>query len=63
MTQDELYKSKNKDYFVASLEAMKRAASDARKLAIQTNTAIIMVKDKKIVRITADMLREEERKS
>jgi F420-dependent methylenetetrahydromethanopterin dehydrogenase len=38
---------------------MKRAAIMARELAVQTNTAIIVVRDGKIVRVTADELRQQ----
>lgn len=57
MTQEELWKAKNPD-IRNSLTAMKRAAELARKIAIQTNTAIVLVKDGKPVRILADQLRE-----
>jgi hypothetical protein len=40
---------------------MKRAAGMARQIAVQTNTAIVMVKDRKTVRIPAAQLREEGR--
>ncbi len=39
-----------------SLAAMKRAALAARKLAIQTNTGIVMVKDNKTIIVTAEEL-------
>lgn len=42
-----------------SLAAMQRAAEEARRIAIQTNTAIVVVKDGKIVRIPAEELRQE----
>jgi imidazolonepropionase-like amidohydrolase len=42
-----------------SLAAMQRAAQMARKIAIQTNTGIVVVSDGKIVRITAEELRAE----
>ncbi len=57
MTQEELWKAKNPD-LRNSLIAMKRAAAMARQIAIQTNTAIVLVKDGKVVRIPADQLRE-----
>ncbi len=41
-----------------ALAAMRRAAEMARQTAIQTNTGIIMVKDGKIVHISAQELRE-----
>ena len=40
-----------------SMAAMKRAAALARKIAIQTNTGIIVVRDGKPVRIPAAELR------
>ena len=42
-----------------SLAAMKRAALAARKLAIQTNTGIVMVKDNKTIIVTAEELIKE----
>lgn len=57
MTQEELWKAKNPD-IRNSLIAMKRAAEMARQIAIQTNTAIVLFKDGKVVRIPADQLRE-----
>lgn len=57
MTQEELWKAKNPD-LRNSLIAMKRAAEMARQIAIQTNTAIVLFKDGKVVRIPADELRE-----
>lgn len=43
-----------------ALAALERAAELARKTAIQTDTAIIVVKDGKRVRITADELRQQQ---
>lgn len=60
MTQQELSKAKNPD-LRASLAAMHRAAEMARGTAIQTNTEIVIVKDGKPVRITAEELRKEQR--
>ena len=57
MKQQELSKATNPD-LRASLEAMRRAAELARKTAIQTDTEIIVVKDGKPQRITADELRK-----
>ena len=57
LTQEELWKAKNPD-IRNSLIAMKRAAEMARQIAIQTNTAIVLFKDGKTVRIPADQLRE-----
>lgn len=59
MTQQELSKAKNPD-LRASLGAMQRAAELARRTAIETNTAIIVMQDGKLVRITADELRKEQ---
>ena len=60
MTQQELSQAKNPD-LRASLAAMRRAAEMARNTAIQTNTEIVIVKDGKPVRITAEELRKEQR--
>lgn len=42
----------------ASMTAMQRAAALARQTAIQTQTHVVIVEDGKIVRISADELRE-----
>lgn len=60
MTDQELSKAKNPD-LRASLAAMRRAADMARRTAIQTNTEIVIVKDGKPVRVTAEELRKERR--
>ena len=60
MTQIELSKAKDPD-LRDSLAAMRRAAELARQTAIQTNTAIVTVKDGKPVRIPAEELRRDER--
>lgn len=59
MTSQELSKAKNPD-LRASLAAMRRAAKLARRIAIQTDTEIIIVKEGKPVRITAEELRKEQ---
>jgi len=59
MTSQELSKAKNPD-LRGSLEAMRRAAAMARRTAIQTNTEIVIVKDGRPVRITAEELRKEQ---
>ncbi len=41
-----------------SAAALRRAAESARQTAIQTNTNLIVVRDGKIVRISAQELRE-----
>ncbi|GHU34503.1 hypothetical protein AGMMS50256_28210 [Betaproteobacteria bacterium] len=43
----------------ASLAAMQRAAALARKVAIQTDTGIVIAKDGKLVHVSADELRKE----
>jgi hypothetical protein len=62
MTQQELSKAKNPD-LRASLAAMRRAAEMARKIAIQTDTEIVLVKDGKPVRIPAEELRRGRRQA
>jgi imidazolonepropionase-like amidohydrolase len=44
----------------AALPALKRAALIARQTAIQTNTHLVIVRDGKICRISADELRRED---
>lgn len=56
MSQADISNAKNPD-LRASLAAMRRAAMMARETAIQTNTAIVMVRDGKPVRIPAEQLR------
>jgi len=60
MTQQDLSKAKNPD-LRASLVAMKRAAQAARKIAVQTDTAIVVVQDGKLMRIPAEQLRVDKR--
>ncbi len=57
MNQSDLFKAKDKD-IAASVAAMKRATAMARKAAVQTDTAIVVVQGKKIVRVTDDDLRK-----
>lgn len=47
----------------ASLAAMRRAARLARQTAMQTDTAIVIVQNGQMVRISAEELRENDRKS
>ncbi len=58
MNQQELFKAKNPD-LIASIKAIKRAAMMARKIAIQTDTDLVVMRDHKIVRITAKELRNQ----
>lgn len=57
MTQEQLSQAKDKD-LPASLIAMQRAARMAREHAVRTDTAIIVIRDQKPVRVTADELRK-----
>jgi sensor histidine kinase regulating citrate/malate metabolism len=59
MKAQDLSKAKNPE-LRASLAAMERAAAMARKIAIQTDTAIVVVQDGKLIRISAEQLRQEE---
>jgi hypothetical protein len=56
MNQQDLSQAKDPD-LTASLAAMKRAAIAARKMAVQTDTNIVIVKNNQIERISADVLR------
>ncbi|ADI13259.1 hypothetical protein [Truepera radiovictrix] len=56
MTQQELSLAKDPD-LRGSLAALRRAAAMARQTAIQTDTAIVVVKDGKLLRISAAELR------
>ena len=62
MTRRELSKARNPD-LRASLAAMLRAAEMARKTAIQTDTEIVLAKDGKPLRITAEELRMSKRQA
>lgn len=57
MSLKDISQAKNPD-MRGALAAMRRAAEAARQLAIQTNTAIVQVKDGKPVRVTAAELRK-----
>ena len=57
MTLDQLSQAKDKD-LPASLIAMRRAAQIARVTAVRTETAIVVLRDKKPLRISADELRK-----
>ena len=45
---------------IQAMAALQRAAVQARKIAIQTDTAIIILRDGKRVRVTAEELRTRE---
>lgn len=55
--QKDLSRAKNPD-LRASMIAMRRAAAMARETAIRTDTGIVVVRDGKLVRISAKQLRE-----
>ncbi|MBB3102678.1 hypothetical protein [Azomonas macrocytogenes] len=54
----DIFEAKNPD-LRAALAAMQRAAELARRTAIQTDTAIVVVRDGQRMRITAEQLRQE----
>jgi len=55
--------SKAKDPFLRnSFEALKKAAQLAREDAIRTNTGIVVLREGKIVTISAEQLRKEKNK-
>lgn len=56
MTQEQLAQAKDKD-LPASLIAMRRAAHAARVAAVRTNTAIVVLRQNRPVRVTAEELR------
>lgn len=56
MKPRDLSEARNPD-LRGSLAAMQRAAKLAREIAIQTNTAIVIMRDGKPVRVTAEELR------
>jgi hypothetical protein len=58
MTQQELALARNAD-LRASLSAIQRAALQARRIAIQTNTAIVVMRDGALTRVEAEELRKE----
>lgn len=55
MTRD-LASARNPD-LRASLIAIRRAAALARQVAIQTNTAIVVIRNGKLTRVPAELLR------
>lgn len=56
MNGEQLAQARDQD-LVNSLIAMRRAARMAREQAVRTGTDIIVVRDEKLVRITAEELR------
>lgn len=57
MTNRDLSTARNPD-LRASMAAMRRAADAARKTAMETDTEIVVVRDGRPIRISAQQLRE-----
>ena len=57
MTQEQLSQAKDKN-LPASLVALRRAGRMARELAVRTDTAIIVLRNRTLVRVSAEELRE-----
>ncbi len=57
MNGNDLSKAKDPDVR-ASLGALRRAAQLARQIAIQTETSLVVVSDGRLLRISADELRQ-----
>ena len=62
MINNDISNAKNPDLRNA-LAALRRASLMARKIAIQTGTNIVVIKDGKMIRISADELRRQEENS
>ncbi len=58
MNDNDISNAKDPD-LRASLVALRRAAQQARKTAIQTETNLVIVKDGRMQRISADELRQQ----
>lgn len=58
MKPQDISKASNPD-LRASLTALRRAAQLARKTAIQTNTELVVVREGRTVRISAELLRRQ----
>ncbi|MCT0229930.1 hypothetical protein KQ306_03510 [Synechococcus sp. CS-1324] len=58
MNDNDISNAKDPD-LRASLGALRRAAQQARKTAIQTQTNLVIVKDGRMQRISADELRQQ----
>lgn len=57
MNKTDLSQAKNPD-LRASLAALQRAGQMARQTAIQTNTQLVLVENGKIVKLTAEQLKQ-----
>ena len=62
MINNDISNAKNPDLRNA-LAALRRASLMARKIAIQTGTNIVVIRDGKMIRISADELRRQEENS
>lgn len=62
MNKRELSLAKDPDLY-GSFAAIQRAAQEARRIAVQTNTAIIISQDEKIVRVNAEELQQNQKSS
>lgn len=60
MTPQDLSTARNTD-LPASLAALARAAQNARRIAIRTQTAIVIMENGRIVRVPAEQLAQHER--
>lgn len=58
MTASELSQAKDQD-LKGSLTALRRAARMAREQALRTDTAIVVIQDNRLVRISAEELRKQ----
>ena len=56
MKSTEINLAKNKD-LVTAMTALRRAAQRAREDAARTGTAVVVVRDQKLVRLEAELLR------
>lgn len=61
MTPQDLQTAKDPN-IRASLQALKRAAMLARKIALETDTGIVIVRNNQIIRVSAEELRHDRQK-
>lgn len=61
MSKVDIAQAKNPD-LRSSMAALQRAAESARHVAIQTNTAIVLVENGKTIKVSAEKLRQEIKK-
>ncbi|MFT3758037.1 MULTISPECIES: hypothetical protein [unclassified Thauera] len=62
MTANDISTAKDPD-LRASMAAIRRAAEQARKTAIQTDTGIVIVRNGQVVHVPAEELQQQERES